>query len=147
MAHFYWIIDKKPLNCVIINIITKTKFMLAKNQILHSLIFLFFLSAYPFAAAQTVYITKTGEKYHRSTCRYLYKSSISISLSDALQKNYTACKVCKPNSTGQTKQKSNINSSKLKTSLAKQCSAKTSKGLRCTRKTKDPSGKCWQHKQ
>lgn len=44
----------------------------------------------------TVYITKTGEKYHRSNCRYLKKSKISISLSDAKKNGYTACKVCKP---------------------------------------------------
>lgn len=44
---------------------------------------------------QTVYITRTGEKYHRNGCRYLSKSQIPISLSDA-QKNYTPCSICKP---------------------------------------------------
>ena len=45
---------------------------------------------------QTVYITKTGKKYHTATCRYLSKSKIPISLKDAKANGYTACSVCKP---------------------------------------------------
>jgi hypothetical protein len=45
---------------------------------------------------QTVYVTKTGKKYHTSTCRYLAKSKISMSLKDAKSKGFTACSVCKP---------------------------------------------------
>ena len=45
---------------------------------------------------QTVYVTKTGKKYHRATCRYLSRSKISISLKDAKAKGYTPCSVCKP---------------------------------------------------
>jgi len=44
----------------------------------------------------TVYITNTGEKYHVGGCRYLSKSKIPISLSDAKAKGYEACKVCRP---------------------------------------------------
>jgi ABC-type Zn uptake system ZnuABC Zn-binding protein ZnuA len=44
---------------------------------------------------QTVYITKTGAKYHRAGCRYLSKSCIPISLSDA-RRSYTPCSVCNP---------------------------------------------------
>ncbi len=44
----------------------------------------------------TVYITKTGEKYHRATCRYLKESKIPISLSEAKNQGYEPCKVCKP---------------------------------------------------
>lgn len=43
-----------------------------------------------------VYITKTGEKYHTSTCRYLWNSKIKISLSSARAQGYTACSVCRP---------------------------------------------------
>lgn len=46
--------------------------------------------------AQTVYITKTGEKYHLSSCHYLSHSKIPMELSDALSEGYTACKVCRP---------------------------------------------------
>jgi len=45
--------------------------------------------------AQTVYVTKTGSKYHRSGCRYLSRSQIPISLEDAIRK-YGACSVCGP---------------------------------------------------
>ena len=43
-----------------------------------------------------VYITKTGKKYHKGSCRYLKKSKIKISLKDACKRGYTSCKVCKP---------------------------------------------------
>jgi hypothetical protein len=44
----------------------------------------------------TVYITKSGAKYHRAGCRYLAKSSIPISLQDAKARGYGPCSVCKP---------------------------------------------------
>jgi hypothetical protein len=44
----------------------------------------------------TVYITRTGKKYHRDGCRYLATSKIPISLKDAKAKGFTACKVCRP---------------------------------------------------
>ena len=44
----------------------------------------------------TVYITKTGKKYHRAGCRSLSKSQISISKSDAISEGYTPCSVCNP---------------------------------------------------
>ncbi len=44
----------------------------------------------------TVYITDTGEKYHRGTCRYLRYSKYAISKSEAQRQGYTACKVCRP---------------------------------------------------
>ena len=43
----------------------------------------------------TVYITRTGKKYHRSGCRYLSRSKIPISLSEAKQR-YGPCSVCRP---------------------------------------------------
>jgi hypothetical protein len=46
--------------------------------------------------AQTVYVTRTGKKYHRDGCRYLVASKIEISLKDAKAKGLTACKVCHP---------------------------------------------------
>ncbi|WP_026883371.1 histone H1-like repetitive region-containing protein [Clostridium akagii] len=44
----------------------------------------------------TVYITKTGDKYHRAGCRYLSKSQIAISKSDAIGSGYSPCSVCNP---------------------------------------------------
>ena len=42
----------------------------------------------------TVYITRTGEKYHRWGCQYLRQSQIAISLDDAEARGYTACSRC-----------------------------------------------------
>lgn len=44
----------------------------------------------------TVYVTKTGSKYHTGSCRYLSRSKIPISRSGALAQGYTACSVCRP---------------------------------------------------
>lgn len=43
-----------------------------------------------------VYITRTGECYHADGCRFLQKSKIEITLSDAVARGYRACKVCRP---------------------------------------------------
>jgi hypothetical protein len=45
---------------------------------------------------QSVYITRTGKRYHRDGCRYLSMSKIPISLNDAKANGYTPCKVCHP---------------------------------------------------
>lgn len=42
----------------------------------------------PVSGGATVYITKTGEKYHKSGCGYLSQSRIPISLSDAQASGY-----------------------------------------------------------
>jgi hypothetical protein len=60
------------------------------------ILFFALLCSFVFAESITVYITKTGEKYHTSTCRYLSKSKIPIELKDALEQGYEPCKVCKP---------------------------------------------------
>ena len=43
-----------------------------------------------------VYITRTGEKYHKEGCRYLRLSKIPVELTDDIKSRYTPCKVCKP---------------------------------------------------
>ena len=45
---------------------------------------------------KTVYITPYGEKYHKSSCKYVQESGSAINYSDAMDRGYTACKVCKP---------------------------------------------------
>jgi hypothetical protein len=47
-------------------------------------------------ATQTVYITRTGDKYHRDGCRYLSRSKIPVSLKEAVGRGYGPCSVCKP---------------------------------------------------
>jgi biopolymer transport protein ExbD len=44
----------------------------------------------------TVYITKTGKKYHRAGCRYLSQSQIKTTVKEAQANGYTPCKVCRP---------------------------------------------------
>ncbi|MCD7863720.1 MAG: DUF5011 domain-containing protein [Lachnospiraceae bacterium] len=48
------------------------------------------------SSSETVYITNTGSKYHRGSCRYLKKSKIAISKADAIAQGYDACSVCNP---------------------------------------------------
>ncbi|MFC1620176.1 S1C family serine protease [Candidatus Neomarinimicrobiota bacterium] len=47
-------------------------------------------------ANTTVYITRTGEKYHHGSCRYLRKSKIKTTLLNAVERAYLPCSVCKP---------------------------------------------------
>lgn len=44
--------------------------------------------------SETVYVTNYGHKYHSAGCRYLKKSQIPMSLSEAKRQGYTACSVC-----------------------------------------------------
>lgn len=46
--------------------------------------------------SQTVYVTKTGTKYHLGNCSYLRQSKIKTTKSEAVNSGYSACKVCKP---------------------------------------------------
>lgn len=127
----------------------------------HSLIILISIIGIWFPShtiAQTVYVTKTGSKFHKSSCRYLQSSKIAISLSDAKDKGFTACSVCKPSSNVSftTKGKDTTivkaetqatqTTKPVKTSTTSSlCTAITQKGTRCKRMTKSPNGKCWQH--
>lgn len=47
----------------------------------------------------TVYVTRTGEKYHRDGCRHLARSKIPMSLAEAA-KRYGPCSVCRPPTVG-----------------------------------------------
>jgi hypothetical protein len=44
----------------------------------------------------TVYVTDTGERYHRGDCQYLRYSKHAVSLKEAKRQGYTPCKVCRP---------------------------------------------------
>ncbi|MDR1194849.1 MAG: hypothetical protein LBL00_00040 [Endomicrobium sp.] len=48
------------------------------------------------SADTTVYITRTGAKYHISSCSSLSKSKIPISLGNAVSGGYGPCKRCGP---------------------------------------------------
>ncbi len=106
--------------------------------------------------AQTVYVTKTGTKYHEDYCSYLEYSKYFISLSKALEYGYTSCSRCKPPK--KTKSAVNVvntqptylyqNTSQQPTSrttYSVRCNGITQKGYQCKRKTKNANGYCWQH--
>jgi len=46
-------------------------------------------------ASGTVYVTRTGRKYHREGCRFLSKSMIPMKRNEAVER-YEPCGVCKP---------------------------------------------------
>lgn len=44
----------------------------------------------------TVYVTKTGKKYHSQDCQFLSKSKIALGLGEAKKRGFTPCRICKP---------------------------------------------------
>ncbi|MGN0078450.1 MAG: hypothetical protein ACI36V_06670 [Coriobacteriales bacterium] len=52
--------------------------------------------AFTAEAAQSVYLTQTGSKYHMRWCRTLYRSKhlTKVSVKKAKSRGYSACKVC-----------------------------------------------------
>lgn len=100
----------------------------------------------------TVYITSTGDKYHQGYCRYLGKSSIAVSVSDAIAKGFKPCSDCSPEYIQPLPGRPAIAGDTTKTSGITQlpgkvrCIGITKKGKRCRRSTTDPSKKCFQHK-
>lgn len=118
-------------------------------------LFLVFLSCTQNSPAQTVYTTKTGEKYHNATCHYLKNSKKEITLQQAIDFGYEPCSVCKPSLNSKESQKINslyssqesANTSQQTATkvTATQCNGKTKSGQRCKRMTKNTSGRCYQH--
>jgi hypothetical protein len=48
------------------------------------------------AQTETVYITRTGKRYHRDGCRYLSQNKIKTTVKEAQASGYTPYKVCRP---------------------------------------------------
>lgn len=96
----------------------------------------------------TVYVTRTGAKYHRVTCSYLRQSSIPMKLSEAVV-YYTPCSRCHPPIPSEKASEQVIEKDKktkeTKAVKSVQCAGITKKGTRCKRMTSDPSGFCYQH--
>jgi len=116
-------------------------------KLLKTLLLILTFSFVNSAVSQTVYTTKTGEKYHKSNCRYLKYSKKEYTLEKALALGFSACSVCKP---GKGTTSANAISNKKQTSTVKsttalQCIGKTKTGKRCKRKTKKANQRCYQH--
>lgn len=96
----------------------------------------------------TVYITRTGTKYHSESCSSLRKSAIPMKLSEASQR-YSPCSRCNPPTATSSGAQSESNITKTQgrtnTGSSAQCLGITKKGLQCKRTTSDPSGYCYQH--
>tara|TARA_R110002050_G_scaffold202806_1_gene338017 strand:- start:17717 stop:18076 length:360 start_codon:yes stop_codon:yes gene_type:complete len=118
-------------------------------KIIKIVLFIFSIAFVSNITAQNVYTTKTGEKYHKSSCKYLKYSKKEITLKKAKLLGYSACAVCKP--TGKNTQvkttstKSSLLNTQTQKTTATQCTSKTKTGTRCKRKTKNANGKCYQH--
>jgi hypothetical protein len=50
----------------------------------------------PKRVEETFYITRTGERYHRGSCRHLRRSSYPITRAEAEAQGYTPCRVRYP---------------------------------------------------
>ena len=102
-------------------------------------------------SAQSVYVTHTGTKFHKSSCHHLKYSKKEITLPKALELRFTACSVCKPSINGNplgvmsTSTKSIPQKSSTKTTTSTQCTGRTKAGARCKRMAKSASGLCYQH--
>ena len=99
----------------------------------------------------TVYVTKTGAKYHRASCRSLSRSQIAMSLREA-SALYGACKTCKPPVLGMpaaATAEADVTAPPVRSAApaptSKRCAATTKKGTQCLRTTKAGSAYCWQH--
>ena len=118
-----------------------------------SILVILFITATYNVTAQTVYTTKSGEKYHDESCRYLKYSQRAITLEKALEIGYSPCSVCKPPSTtgkipsenSYFKNNSATTTTTTTKSTATQCAGKTQSGARCKRMTKNANGRCYQH--
>jgi hypothetical protein len=73
----------------------------------------------------TVYVTKTGAKYHSAGCSYLSKSSIPMKLSEASAR-YSPCSKCNPPTMTSLKSKSAAEPKKVESTTPTKVS--TSKG-------------------
>lgn len=125
-------------------------------KLLYGFLFTAFLLLEVQLQAQTVYVTKTGGKYHKESCRYS-KTGWSSGLAAAKKKGLTACLVCKPSSTetgeskplplssGSSKTEPTKETKSIQT-YSSQCRATTKAGIRCSRKSADGSSYCWQHR-
>ncbi len=55
-----------------------------------------FTEAEPADSSETVYVTRTGECYHRGRCNSLRKSKIETTVTQARQDGFRACSRCRP---------------------------------------------------
>jgi hypothetical protein len=107
-------------------------------------------------ATETVYVTRTGEKYHRAGCRSLSRSQIPMTLKEASAR-YGACANCRPpvlttspataasTPTAEVPVERATTPAPSRAPSSGQCQAITKKGTRCSRQAQPGRSFCWQH--
>jgi hypothetical protein len=120
-----------------------------RRLILAAILFTVGVSA---ALAQTekVYVTRTGQKYHRDSCSSLRSSKIEMPLAEAAAR-YDACKICRPPvpaaaaSPAPVEPRPSPPASAEPAPRSTRCQATTKKGTQCSRTAKPGTSYCWQH--
>lgn len=100
------------------------------------------------AAEKTVYVTRSGEKYHSASCRHLGKSRVAMPLDEAVNGGYGPCSRCQaPPKRGNSKARKDDPKAEPGRNAPKssRCAATTEQGARCKRKAASGSSYCWQH--
>jgi hypothetical protein len=131
----------------------KTLFMEYLNGLLFKRILcvIIFLQISRVGYAQTVFISKNDNRYHKFTCGFLAQSKDSILLDSAISKAYSECRVCIPSSNTVPVQRSrpvnNVYTTppSNRSTSSTQCTGYTKSGRRCQRMTTNSNGRCYQH--
>lgn len=110
--------------------------------------------------SNTVYVFQTSEYYHQAHCSQLTKENKTLTLKQAKEKGYTACKICHPTkrsasgepntrkrhtTTSETSKQRSQSKKPSSTTRSNRCQATTQKGHQCKRRVKGGSY-CWQHR-
>jgi len=91
----------------------------------------------------TVYVTRSGKKYHRAHCRLLSQNKIELLLSKA-RVDRGPCRLCIVSASPSKEAFSLQPNGKIAATL---CLGKTKNGDRCKRKAEPSSKYCWQHRR
>jgi endonuclease YncB( thermonuclease family) len=90
----------------------------------------------------TVYVTKSGKKYHRAGCRLLSQNKIALPLAQA-RGDHEACRLCEK---AAPSAKTLLAQPENKTAPTR-CLGKTKSGERCKRDAEAEAKYCWQHRR
>lgn len=94
-------------------------------------------------AAQDVYKTPSGQKYHLETCKMVKNVSEKLTLQQAAEKGLQPCKICKP--TALPVPQNVVDKSKGEAKTV-QCQGLTKSGTQCKHMTSIADGVCFQHR-
>jgi hypothetical protein len=97
-------------------------------------------------AAQNIYKTPSGKKYHLSSCRMVENVSKKLVDGAAVARyRLTPCKICKPPAQRALFFGSSAENKAVGQAASVQCKGITQRGTRCKHKTRLANGYCYQH--